>query len=350
MPDTIFSDSAEYLWIAVGILVLAALVLVLNQYLGWVVFGIFMYYLSRPVARWLRKFLDSRSLTAFLSLFLIAVPIVVVLGVFLATAIGQLNAVLGGRIGELVMGFFPEGFNVAMTPEEFLTSAEGFINDPGVRSLLGSASGFLGSFATSAYSFFLSLILVFFLLKEDARISAWLRSNFLEEGSLTEKFLEDIDTGLNSVYFGYTLTIFAIILLTIIIYNVFNFFAPQGLLIPQVVLLAFLTGLFTLVPLVGRSIVYLGITLYLSYLAYEQQNLSLLWFPILFFLFMSIAFDNLVRVYIRPYLSGRLFDTSLVMFAYLLGPPLFGWYGIFLGPFLMVVSVNFIRNVLPEIT
>ncbi|MDF9748214.1 AI-2E family transporter [Natrinema salsiterrestre] len=107
-----------------------------------------------------------------------------------------------------------------------------------------------------------------------------------------------------------------------------------------------MTGLFTLVPLVGRSIIYIAIA---GTLAVQAATVDprLLWFPIAFLAVMIVAFDNLVRTYIRPYLSGRLLNTGLVMFAYLFGPPLFGWYGIFLGPFLMVFIVTFVRMILP---
>jgi hypothetical protein len=37
------------------------------------------------------------------------------------------------------------------------------------------------------------------------------------------------------------------------------------------------------------------------------------------------------------------------MFAYILGPVLFGWYGLFLGPLLLVLVVHFVRLVLPEL-
>ena len=150
------------------------------------------------------------------------------------------------------------------------------------------------------------------------------------------------------MYFGYTLTIFAVMLLTAVIYSVFNFFAPGNLLIPVAILLAVVTGLFTLVPVVGRSIVYLAIAAILA-LGAIQGDSTLLWYPLVFFLFMTIAFDNVVRTYIRPYLSGKMFHLSLVMFAYLLGPMLFGWYGIFLGPLLMVIVVQFLQVVVPQL-
>jgi len=41
--------------------------------------------------------------------------------------------------------------------------------------------------------------------------------------------------------------------------------------------------------------------------------------------------------------------VGLVMFAYIFGPLMFGWYGLFLGPILLVVVVHFARLVLPEL-
>jgi len=39
----------------------------------------------------------------------------------------------------------------------------------------------------------------------------------------------------------------------------------------------------------------------------------------------------------------------MVMLAYIFGPLLFGWYGIFLGPMLLVLLVHFTALVLPEL-
>jgi hypothetical protein len=39
----------------------------------------------------------------------------------------------------------------------------------------------------------------------------------------------------------------------------------------------------------------------------------------------------------------------MVMFAYILGPLLFGWYGIFLGPMILVLVMHFARIILPEL-
>lgn len=341
------TERSNYFWILIGLLITVVFGLITIRYLGWIVFSIFMYYLSRPIRTRLEKHIDSKTLSAFLSLFLIALPILLILATFLISVLAQLNVFLGTETGQNIVSTLPQTLNLSNI-NEAINSLEQGLTDPNVQNLIDSTLGIIGSFAASSYNLFISLILVFYLLKEDQRLFNWINTNFLKEKGLIKEYFQRIDEGLNSVYFGYTLTIFAVIILTLIIYTVFNLLSPQGLTIPLVAVLALLTGVFTLVPLVGRSVVYLGITLYLSYQA-TQQNPNLLWYPVVFFLFMSIAFDNLIRIYIRPYLSGKQFETSLVMFAYLIGPQLFGWYGIFLGPLIMVTTVTFLKNTLPQL-
>jgi len=125
--------------------------------------------------------------------------------------------------------------------------------------------------------------------------------------------------------------------------------APGDLTIPQAVLLAVITGIFTLIPLLGRSIVYAFIVALLAVQALAVDA-TLLWVPVAFFAVMVLLFDNVIRTYVRPYLSGKAYHMALVMFAYLLGPALFGWYGIFMGPLVMVVTVEFVTDILPRLT
>jgi len=88
-------------------------------------------------------------------------------------------------------------------------------------------------------------------------------------------------------------------------------------------------------------------------------------------LFVGVAFvvvDTIPDLLVRPYVSGggtlslgRFsfvkkdadpqpgLHTGTLMFAYILGPFLFGWYGIFLAPMFLVLVVHFARFVLPEL-
>jgi hypothetical protein len=73
------------------------------------------------------------------------------------------------------------------------------------------------------------------------------------------------------------------------------------------------------------------------------------WFVALFGGVAFVIVDTIPDIVVRPYVSGGSLHVGALMFAYILGPLLFGWYGIFLGPMLLVVVVHFARIVAPEL-
>ncbi len=339
----------ELKWWIAGLIVFGIIATVAFTFLPWVVLGLFIYYVARPINRRLSTRIRRENLSAAISLLLIVVPIVLFLGVFLSIAISQFAAFATSNAATQLLQQLPINVGtIPNDPNQLLDTATKTLKEPSVQSALTGAQTFVGAIASSMFMMFLSLLLGFFLLVSDERLARWGKEQILGNDALSIDYLAAVDEGLNSIYFGYTLTIFVIMILTAIIYNVFNFFAPGNLLIPVTILLAVITGIFTLVPLVGRSVIYLAIAAFLA-LGAIQLNPTFLWYPLVFFLFMTLAFDNIVRTYIRPYLSGKMFHLSLVMFAYLLGPILFGWYGIFLGPLLMVIVVQFLQVVLPQL-
>jgi predicted PurR-regulated permease PerM len=332
-------------WWVLGAVFLGIVAWIGFQYLGWIVFGLFTYYVGRPITRRLSRRL-SRSLAAALTLLFIIVPILLFISAFLAVALGQAIGFLSSDAAASLFDRLP--LPTTELPTDPVAVAVVVVQDPQFSAILDQFGVALGVFTATLFNVFLMLIFAFFLLVEDERLAAWFRRNVFGRDSLSTAYLRGVDRGLTSIYFGYTLTIFAVVLLAALIYNLFNAIAPVELGIPSAMLLAVVTGVFTLIPLVGRSIVYALIVALLSVQAVEVSS-TLLWVPLVFFLFMVLVFDNVVRTYIRPYLSGKAYSMALVMFAYLLGPALFGWYGIFLGPLVMVLLVQFTVEILPRL-
>ena len=62
-----------------------------------------------------------------------------------------------------------------------------------------------------------------------------------------------------------------------------------------------------------------------------------------------LVLDILPQSFVQPYISGRQLNPMLLLFAYILGPILFGWYGFFLMPIIAVLLLELLRIVLPEL-
>ncbi len=326
------------------------LIVALRTYLGWVVFGLFLYYVVRPVARRLRQRGVSPGLAALLSLGLVMLPFVAVLMTFVVFVFGELAAIEATDVEQLLERLFPaiDVDEVPTSEDELYAFVEMLRTDPTIAAFVPVIRGFVGTFTAQAYNTLLTFIFAFFLVRDDRRIATWFQSTVAGSDSNLIQYLNAVDRGLSSVYFGYTLTIIVIAITASIIYTGLNLIAPAGLAIPHAILLGIVTGLISVIPLLGRSLLYGLIVLYLAFLAF-QTDVTALWFPVVFYVVMGVVFDTVIRTYVRPSLSGHLFHTGLIMFAYLLGPTVFGWYGIFLGPFIMVVSVQFLRVQLPKL-
>ncbi len=342
-------DKLNFGWWLLGLAFFLIVAWIGAQYLAWIVFGLFVYYVARPISRYIEGRTGRTSVAAASTLALLVVPIVAILGAILLVALGQVNNLLSSNTLAPLVNLLPVSVTqLPSSPNDVVNTASSLYQEPSVRNAIGSLGAVVSGTASTLFSLFLSLLFGFFLLVSDRSLVAWFKANVIGEENLTTEYLRAVDRGLTSVFFGYTLTIFAVIILSALIYTGFNLVAPGALSIPNVVLFAVITGVFTLIPLVGRSVVYLAIVALLA-LEALQTSPTLLWFPVVFFLVMVGAFDNLVRTYIRPYLSGKVFPLALIMFAYILGPSLFGWYGIFLGPLLLAFIFPFIQFVLPSL-
>jgi predicted PurR-regulated permease PerM len=135
---------------------------------------------------------------------------------------------------------------------------------------------------------------------------------------------------------------------SLVVYHGFNVLAPAPLTIPFPTLLAIITGLATFVPLVVGKIVYLPIAGLLAYQSVQTESGALLW-VLAFLIVVFLSLDFVPQTVVRPYISGRTLHSGLILFAYVLGAALFGWYGLFLGPLLIVLIVQAANLILPEL-
>jgi hypothetical protein len=118
--------------------------------------------------------------------------------------------------------------------------------------------------------------------------------------------------------------------------------------LPFPTLLAVLTGLATFIPLVVGKVVYVPVTGYLLWEAIGADA-SLLIYPIAFLVVAFLLLDLIPQSIVRPYISGQTMHNGAVLFAYILGVALFGWYGLFFGPLLLVLVVQFANVVLGDL-
>ncbi|MFB6172268.1 MAG: AI-2E family transporter [Haloarculaceae archaeon] len=343
-------ERARLGWWAIGGFLAATLLFVLYSFVGTFVFGIFIYYATRPVYRRIRRRVTSRSLAAALALFALALPALVLL--LYAVAIGLQE--LGHFANTADLGPLESVIRPYLDLSSIVRDPSDLLQNPSVRTTLQSALSSvldsLGFVGTGLLHVFVMFALAFYLLRDGPRLSRWVRARFGDDRDVLTAYGRAVDRDLSKVFSGNILNAVMTGAIGAISYSVLDVFAPAGSAgIPYAALVGLLAGVASLVPVVGMKLVYVPVAAYLFAAAYISGGDAQLWFPATFVVVSFVVVDTIPDLVLRPYVSGRNLHVGMVMFAYIFGPLLFGWYGIFLGPVVLVFMVHFARIVLPEL-
>jgi predicted PurR-regulated permease PerM len=353
-------DRSRLAWWALGLGLVGALGFVFYSFVGTFVFGVFIYYATRPIHRRLKRRLRPPSLAAAVSLFALALPALLLMLYALAVGLQQVRPYLSGSDGGTTVAALQPYFNATGTvsgPDELFRS----VRESGGETLLSQEA--VGTFVNSlgrigdsisfvgigAIHLFVMLALAFYLLRDDYKLARWVRGRFADDTGVLEAYLQAVDRDFNNIFFGNILNAVLTGTIGVIAYSLLNTVAPQGVAIPAAALVGLLAGIASLIPVVGMKLVYVPVAAYMGLVALLGGQQEALWFVAVFAGVSFVVVDTIPDLVLRPYVSGRSLHVGAVMIAYTFGPLLFGWYGIFLAPMLLVLIVHFARIVLPEL-
>ena len=345
------------LW-AVTALILAGIWIFAWQFVGTLIVGLFVYYVCRPLFGQIHERIHGRTVAVVVTLLTVAIPTLLLIGWTVAILVQAISDFLGSgasdQIQDIIEPYVDISAELGSVDEvirQIVADPQGFSEQvgplvSGITDALLSAIGILGVVGLQA---FIVLVITFYLLRDDVRLAAWARGTFVEEGSVVETYLVRLDRDLENIFFGNILNALATGIIAVVAYYLLNTVAPEVVTIPQAALVGVLVGVASLVPAIGIKLVTWPLGLYLLARS-ALLDPTTFWFPVLFFVVSFVVVDYIPDQLLRPYVSGRGLHVGAVMLAYLFGPILFGWYGIFLGPFLLAVVYEFGLVVVPWLT
>ncbi|MFB6352556.1 MAG: AI-2E family transporter [Halobacteriales archaeon] len=337
-------------WWLLGLALAGVLGFVVYAFIGTFVFGLFLYYATRPIYARLRRRIRPPSLAAGLSLFALALPAILLMTYALAIALQELSRladVYDLMALESVFGPYLDVSAIPATPAE-LATGDGLA---AITSAVESATTYVGFLGTGALHLFVMIAIAFYLLRDDYKLARWARRRFADDAGVLASYWTAVDRSFHQVFFGNILNAALTGTIGAITYSALDLVPPAPLPggIPYPTVLGLLAGVASLVPIVGMKLVYFPAGLYLLGRTFLVGGVDALWYPVAFLVLSFVIVDSIPDLVLRPYISGRNLHVGMLMFAYIFGPLLFGWYGIFLGPMLLVLVVQFVRLVLPEL-
>lgn len=370
----LFERAYNAKWVILGIVLVLLLLWVAWPFVNVLFYAIFIYYASRPLKGKLKPYIKNETLLVTVCMFLLVLPIVLVAGYTLLIAVAQFNAVTQAiglqsfQQGPLAnMSTVVSDIQQSVSMKDIMSgNFTSIVSQKWYQTLYGYSGSLSGiqalAFSTGMtivdiiFKVFLVIVIAFYMLREDGRIKDWFVSTFpalvREHDGLLVRYLKAVDNDLQKIFFGNILSIVFFAIIAVIVFTVLNLFVPDPTLrIPSPVLLGILCGVSALLPVIGMFVITVPLFIYILVNALIAGTLMA---NIGYFVLMVVTIIVLVQMLpgfiIGPMMARGQVNTGLLMFAYILGPIVFGIAGLFIGAIVLVLLTHYFRIVVPQIT
>jgi predicted PurR-regulated permease PerM len=339
-----------------GLALAAVVAYVASVFVAPLVISVFVYYSTRPVYRRLATFpVDlPDSLRAGVSILFIGVPLVLLLGYTVALVFFETRSLIEEYS---LFETLTDGLDTYLASNEdlpdptFESVFEAYQSgelDAVVEFLRGNLAALTGFVTGFLFNLLVVLVVAYYLLIDGARIREYLL-RYDESGTMREYF-EAADEELSAVLLGNLLNVIAVTVVAVFVFTAYNAYAPAAVEIPSPALAGALTGIASLIPVVGMKIVYFPLALFIAAQAFlTTGETSLFVYVAGFVVVTAVAVDFIPDILLRPYLSGERTHVGLLMLAYIFGPTVFGFYGLFFAPIVLVLTITFAHETLPRV-
>jgi predicted PurR-regulated permease PerM len=335
-----------------GVAVAAVVGAIAYRFVAALTVSVFLYYSTRRFHRGLRRFRLPARVRAVLSMAILAVPLLllvsyaVVLLVVEARQFVEQYAVID--VAAANVGWLGSTTEIPeLTVQGLYEAYRGGELDPLVSFATENASVLTSLVSDFMLNLFVVTVVTYYLLVDGTRIRRWLLR--FDDEAIVREYMEAADEELEAVLFGNLLNVIAIALIAVATFTAYNAVAPAAAEVPYPALAGALTGIASLIPVVGMKVVYLPLTAAAAFPAVMGSDTSVVPYVVGFLALAVIVVDTVPDLVLRPILSGETTHVGLLMLAYVLGPVVLGFYGLFFAPILLVVAVAFADTALPRL-
>ena len=296
---------------------------VIRPFLLSAVSGIFLAFLLTPLYKKLKKHIKSKDLTATIVCVLLAAAIIIPVWFLTPVLVTQsINIFMASQQVDFItplMKFFPSLFSYETFSNEIVSVIYSFMTKI-TNSMMNMLSGFIFNFPTLFLHFLILVFTFFFVLRDGDRLVLYIQSILPFSKDIEAKLFKSSKDITLSVIYGQVLLGILQGLLVGIAFFIFG--VPNALLFT---LLACLAGIF---PIIGTTIVWLPIAIYMMVSGGIFPALGVIVFGIL-----SSILENIIKpIFISKRTS---LHSAIILIGMVGGLFLFGILGVILGPLIL---------------
>lgn len=322
-------------WFLVALLVLLGAVAfrVVGVFLSYVLFGLFLAYLTHPVYRWLLARLKRPAIAASVLLTVIFVLIIVPLVFLAAELVAEIQSVvasLGLADPQAILDALSLRINELLgLPPADTTATSGVVNDV-FNSVQDALTRWVRALPThlaeSLIGLFLLVYVLYYTYVDGERAMAALRDALPMQPAHRDLLFDEVGHVIRGVMYGTVLMSLLQAALALIGFSVFG--------VPNALFWSVLVFILALLPIVGAPIIWVPWSLYLIYQGETFRGAGLLIY--------SAILVNGIEHLIRPKLIGSVANIHplVVLLGVVGGLAVFGFIGFILGPLVLSVFLT----------
>jgi len=327
-----------------GLAVALVVGLIAYRFVAPLTVAVFLYYSTRRLFRRLERFRIPARVRAVVAMSLLGVPLVGLLGYTMLLLLIEARRFIGRYPVVETVG--AEDSWVRDLSELSDPTLDGLVAayrsgqlDPLIEFVSQQAALLASALSGLALNLLIAVIVTYYLLLDGSKLREWLLT--FDDDGVVREYLETADAELEAVLYGNLLNVIAISIIAIVTYTAYNVAAPAPVEVPYPALAGALTGIASLIPVIGMKIVYVPLAAVTSVPTVLGDDLALLAYVAGFLVVAAVVVDTIPDLLLRPYFSGKTTHVGLLMLAYIFGPVVFGFHGLFLAPIVLVLALTF---------
>lgn len=342
------------IWTYYGLILAIILFIFISPFRDILAYSLFIYYIARPFNRLFLRITRSKTFSALFSLIIILLPIMLITAYTISIGAAELRNYAATipeeqRSGYIDMIITELNITTISVPWDALLSVS---HDKELEAMmldiLDRSVAYFFTFLNLIFNIFLVFVISFYLIRDGKCLKDMVLEEIFENELTARKYFAHTDRALFRIFFGNILNAIITGILAMVVYSSFNTFAPQHLNLPYPVLLSILTGLASLIPMLGVKLIWIPATIYLVINSFINATIIPDLVPLAAFLIaVNLIVDMLPDFALRPFVTAKGIHTGAMMLSYIFGPVVFGISGIFIGPIIVVLASNYAKIILP---
>ncbi len=350
-------DGRNSVWGYYGIVLAVVLFMLVAPFRDVIAYSLFVYYIARPFYSVVRRVTQWKMFSALFSLVIVILPIVCIAAYTLnigTIEFAKYAQSMPDDEKSQYVEMITDKINVSGDFSDPWSSLSGIGQDKelisSVLGLFNQSLGYFFSFFGFVFNVFLVFLISFYLLKDGGKLRRSVFENIFYSQRVAHVYFNEVDKALYRVFFGNILNAIVTAVLAIVVYSVFNMYAPVHLQLPYPILLAILTGVASLVPMIGVKLVWIPTVVYLAVSSFIADSLfGDAAYILVFLAAVNIVVDMIPDFALRPFVSAKGVNTGAMMLSYIFGPMVFGISGIFIGPMILILVAKYVSIVMPAL-